>query len=520
VTRKAIAAVLVTLVVAVCAWPLAAFSMKHYLPEVDNDELMNFLLVKTFRTQGFHIGYAFTNDHVPAGPIHFSIQGPGTVLLYSQLARLVGWTNYSPYLANLLVFIPSWLLLSYALRRHPQRRIAAAVFVLAHGYFFMFLPSMMQESFHLSVAIAMAALWLMAIEGESPAAWAALLALTAAAMLVRYSWAVVLPCFLFSFVMQRTAAWPVGRRLLASVLVSVAGGAVVTAIAVRLVIGWALPPNSVSSSAFSVPPIAFGFSASRLAVNLSAVARLKSIGMFGDYPRYFLGGLITTLAVFLAVGLCATRDRDAREAARWGFVILGAAFSAQILFYTVDGWRDFRILLPAHAFAGLMFCSRVDLSWERWPVASRVAAVIALSLVMAVNAVWSVRALKRGYLSNWTGNIVAIDDAGRRDFARLAPFLDVSRGDSAFCKTVYANDDLWGDARLAYMPDAFAVSAIAQERGRVPVLRGKYALIRATAPADPFNWVRELSASRDWRMVAEVDDLTLFRSTMNCLSSS
>src|SRR5437764_718438 len=147
--------------------------MRHYLPEVDNDEVMYFLLVKVFRSQGFHGGYSFVNDRIPASPIHFDAHGPGTTLLYGALGSLVGWTNYSPYLANLLLFVPSWLLLAYALRRRPQNQIATACFVLANGYFFMFLPSAMQESFHISVAIAVAAFWYIAVEDKSPVAWTA-----------------------------------------------------------------------------------------------------------------------------------------------------------------------------------------------------------------------------------------------------------------------------------------------------------------------------------------------------------
>jgi hypothetical protein len=568
-----IAAALVLLVVVLCAWPVAAFSMKHYLPEVDNDELMYFLLVKTFRSQGLHTGYSFTNDRVPAGPIHFNIQGPGTVPLYGQLSRLVGWTNYSPYLANLLLFVPSWLLFAYALRRHPHRQIAASVFVLANGYFFMFLPSMMQESFHLSVAIAMAALWLMAIERKSPWAWSALLVLTLAAMLVRYSWAVVLPCFLFSFVMQRTRTWSMWRRVLVSGLISLVGGAIATDIAVTLLVGWALPPAPAPQTAFSVPNVALGFSTARLVVNLKAVAQLKSMGMFADYPRYFLATVIATLAVFLPVALLANRDTRARAAAAWGFLILGGAVSAQVMFYTIDGWRDFRVLLPVHAFAGLMFFSRVDLAWDRWTRRTRAAVVSAAILLIAGNAMWPAKALRKGYWLNWSGNMPAIDEAGRDDFARLAPYLEASHGDSAFCKTVYANGELWGDARLAHMPDIFAVSAVEEERpGQVPPLRGKYALIKTEPPRPPSGTTRAhlrslgidpdnheaiigaelsgrvrqgrasgwadddpanpapapppsdltsvLARSGAWRKVADVHDLTLFRSTVNCLSTS
>ena len=267
-SRKVVAVWLVAVVVALCAWPVAIFSMKHYLPEVDNDEVMYFLLVKVFRSQGFHGGYSFVNDRIPASSIHFDMHGPGTVLLYSQLARLVGWTNYSPYLANLLLFVPSWGLLAYALRRRPENQIAAAAFVLANGYLFTVLPSAMQESFHISVAIAAAALWFIAVDRESRAAWIGLGVLLAAAILVRYSWTMAVPVVVFSFLMQRMKTWradvgvPVAAAVARCRRGSHRGGH-------QLLLWWALP-RRLDQSAGSACRAASEIRCVAIADNLSA----------------------------------------------------------------------------------------------------------------------------------------------------------------------------------------------------------------------------------------------------------
>jgi hypothetical protein len=524
VNRQALASGLVALVIALCAWPLIAFSMRHYLPEVDNDELMYFLLVKTFRSQGFHNGYSFTDDQVPGGPIHFNIQGPGTVPLYSQLARVVGWTNYSPYLANLLMFVPAWLLLAYALRGHPNRQIAVSLFVLVNAYFFMFLPSVMQESFHLAVATALAALWLLALDTTSLASWTCLFALTLGAMLVRYSWAVVLPCFVFSFVMQRANAWRIVPRVLAAGLASLVIGAVATSISVNLLLGWALPPAPVvTGAALSFPRIAVGFDTGRLVTNVTALLRLTSIGMFADYSRYFTVSLAATLAAFLLVVLFARRGSPARTAGLWAGVVLGGALTAQLMFYVVDGWRDFRVLLPAHAFAGLMFFSRADVGWDAWPRRNRVAAGGVIVLLIAGNMIWAARGVRVNYRQNWSHIMVPLDESGRSDFKELETYVRPGPGDSAWCKTIYAEPALTSDPRVSYLPEAFSLSVFSQfPPDHPPPLRGKYLLLSRfpVHPTERSEWRGAFERSGVWRRVADVHDYTLLQSTVNCLSSS
>jgi Dolichyl-phosphate-mannose-protein mannosyltransferase len=518
VTRRGIATGLIVLVVVLCAWPLAVFSMKHYLPEVDNDEVMYFLLVKVFRSQGFHGGYSFVNDRIPVSPVHFDMHGPGIVLLYSQLARLVGWTNYSPYLANVLMFASSWLLLAYALRRRPENQIAVAGFVLANGYFFMFLPSAMQESFHLGVAMAAAGLWCIAVDRDSTAAWIGLGVLLAVAIVVRYSWAIVVPVAVFSFVSQRMDTRRPLARVFISAAVAAAVGAVVTVGAIKLLLWWAAPPATVVSGGFSLPRLAEGFHASRVQANLSTLLHFRLRGSFADYSTYFVASLAITLAAFAAVVFRARAERT-RAAALYAAVILAASAGAHLLFSEVDGYRELRLVAPAHALAGLVFLSLADLRVEAWSAGALEVVTGVVLVVVVVNAMFTHEGLEHKYWYNWTQQAPGIDEHGRMAFAAFGPQFEFHPDDSSFCKTVYGDSEVLADPRLIHLPDGFALSVVEPDHEQLPRVHGKYALAKAPGPdLHPlFDFGGAFSRSSEWRKIAAFEDLTLFRSTVNCL---
>src|SRR3954451_15942096 len=97
-TSNSVSVVLAATVGLVCVWPLFAFSMTHYLPLIDNDEVICFLEIKAFLVHGLtSAGNFFINDQIPASRIHSGLHGPAFVALYGLFARVIGWHNYSPY---------------------------------------------------------------------------------------------------------------------------------------------------------------------------------------------------------------------------------------------------------------------------------------------------------------------------------------------------------------------------------------------------------------------------------------
>jgi hypothetical protein len=542
-------------VILLCSWPLLIFRMDHYLPEVDNDEVSYFLQVKTFLYHGLRGGYYFFNDRVPASPIHFDVHGPGIAIVYGSVARVIGWRNYSPYLANLLFLIPGWLLLQFATRHRPANQIAVSLFVLLHGYFFLFLPSMMEESFHISVAIMIVALWSLALDRRSGTAWVALWLVVAIAAVVRMTWGLTVPVLAFSMLRQRygTADLFTTKNSMLAAAAS-AFGVVCTLAAVALWRSWALPPLSIGGGETMLR-----FNATAAWPNFVAFLTLRSLTVFHSWDVYFRVSLWILLMGFVVL---VVRGRPAnREAAAYSLGLLAPPVAAQILFYVIDGWRDFRVLSAYHALAGLWFLARAELpAWGGSRPIIRYAGAVAAGLLIVFNFGWAFLGMKERYYNNWSRRAVSRDAYGRVLFRSIGSGLQIRDGDDAFCKTIYVWQRTFNDERFVHLPLGFGVSALQETEDRaLPALKGKYVLIGSEyvntrsglmamginpddhsaisgaelagriqqgrrsgwADDDPANpipdWKGMVKASKDWRLEEEQDEYTLFRSTTHCL---
>jgi hypothetical protein len=504
-------------VCAICAWPLFVFSMGHYLPTIDNDEVVYFLETKTFMLHGFRGGNFFLNDQVPASRLHSGLHGPVFPALYGLAARLVGWQNYSPYLINLAFFVAAWLLLWRSLRSHYERQIAIALFVLMHGYFFLFLPSMMQESFHISIAIAMAGMWNIALHRGSGVAWAGLFVLTAIAMLTRYLWGVTLPFFVSSFLHQRRAGTPLRPISTAALgFVSLVAGAVSTYAAMRLWTFWTAPATAGASSIPSLSPVT-------ALTNAAALFSFRSIGVFENYPLYFRVStwamlVIPASAAWLSTSPSSPADGEegSRSAARYAVLLLLVPMALQALFYIVDGYRDLRMLAGFHALAGLVFLSRGRL--PRLHPAHQILLVATALVAIVINAQLTVEGATSRYRVEWQRGVgPMVDESSKELFATIERRMDFVPSESSYCKTVYGPLEMSADPRLIHLPLGFAFSAIVLTRdGQLPRLRGKYALTYSSGSAMKALF----DASSDWRVVDSFDRFTLYRSRVACPLSS
>ena len=497
-------------ILAVCAWPIFAFSMKHYLPLIDNDEVIYFLEIKAFLTHGFNGGNFFINDQVPASRIHSGLHGPAFTAIYGVFARAIGWQNYSPYGINLLIFSASWLLLILSLRAQPQKRIAVAVFVLLHGYFFLFLPSLMQESFHISAAISMAALWKIALDRKSAAAWTGLFVVTLIAMLTRYTWGLTLPMFVHSFLQQRfpgTSTTLLTR--LAVLSLSIFVGGTLTYLAAKLWVYWT-EPAFVMAQAMSTKPLPEALN------NLRALFSFQSINVFGKHPLYFRVSTWVLLVSFASAVLFA-RSASSRDAATYSLLLMALPMVVHSLFYIVDGYRDFRILASFHALAGLTFLTRADLRSVGAHPRIRLLATAAVIMLVGVNLQLTVEGGRSRYQVDWQRTKGSdVDRSAMLLFATMANHMHVAPEDTSFCKTLYGPINMTADPRIIHLPLGFAFSAVLPvQPDRLPPLKGKYALLY-NAPS-PFNDL--VDASHDWRLIGSFERYRLYQSTVHCLDT-
>jgi hypothetical protein len=490
-----------------------AFSLTHYLPSVDNDEIAYFLQIKTFAFLGFNGGYFSVNDRVPTSHVHFGPHGPAFIAVYGLIARLIGWHNYSPYVVNLLFLVVAGCLLMWALREEAAKRTACALFVLLHGHVVLFLPSMMQESFHISLAVFIAAMWKLARDRRSLRWDVALVGVVLFATLTRFSWGFILPIVLFSVLRRRVRtridSWTADLVLAIGCAFA---GAVATDSVFRLWVFWGAPAADRSAAQFpAIGPLV------TTAVENLRKWFLPGIDIFAAYPLYFRMSVTVFMIIFCWTAVRARSARN-REAATYSMFLLAVPFVLQLTFYVVDGYREFRVLAGFHTLAALFFLSAVEgdpdatFGFKRFGAP---AIMSALAILFAVNIALTYRAARSAYGRNWPRvEAVAFDEGGKRAFATMSARMALNDEDTAYCKTVYVPSPVYYDPRIINMPYGFGVSVVEpQAAAALPLLRGKYTIVVKPEAA----FVQAFDTSADWLKVGAFGDYLLYRATHTCL---
>jgi len=251
--------------------------------------------------------------------------------------------------------------------------------------------------------------------------------------------------------------------------------------------------------------------------NLAALFSFDVIQVFDAYPIYFRVSTCILLGWF-ALAVIFARSAVTHEAASYSLFLLSAPMATQAMYYIVDGYRDFRVLLGFHALAGLAFLSRVELPtvdgrrWLKMMVASAVAAA------MAINFQLTFRGARSRYdFETQHAEGRETDRTARFWFDTMANSMQFVPEETSFCKTVYGSLNVSGDPRIIHMPYGFASSAVLPVTpDRLPPLKGKYALLHYT----PSPLKELFDASPDWRMLGQFGRFVLYRSTVNCLSEA
>ena len=163
-----------------------------------NDEIAYQHQIATFVRAGFGGGYYTADEQTaPLSATHFSVHGPGFPVIYGSLGRLFGWHQYSGPLFNLFVLASATAIFLW-IARPSHRQIAVAGIVLITSWWaLMMAPLTMQESFHQSVMIVMAAFAARLLHPDTQRhgvlLLAALLILAVASVLRPTNWIVAVP---------------------------------------------------------------------------------------------------------------------------------------------------------------------------------------------------------------------------------------------------------------------------------------------------------------------------------------
>jgi hypothetical protein len=313
--------------------------------------------IATFQKVGLHGGY-YTIYEIPArlNFIHFSSWGPFYPALYGLLAVFVGWETYTGILLNMAGIAGAIWIFIWVTKPDRLQIVLLSLLLLSIAPVLLFIPTIMQESFHQAAALILAAIFYRLLQQDKPLPrW---FLLTGAGFLflislIRLSWSLLfLPFFILS---QKKWTWP---RLLGACF---ATGIVAVVILVIFQNTGAAGGNSIFShiTALSSSPLA-GLQAmgNTIQYNLGIMLRVPDLHQMDSGTVGFVQFFVL-LFVFILGG-----NNFLGQDARPGTVFvpsrellfhlynLISVFAAALGFYLVNGYL--RVLAPHILLTGLL----------------------------------------------------------------------------------------------------------------------------------------------------------------------
>ena len=433
-------------------------TLLDHVPGVINDAIDYWLEARAFAHAGFGGGY-FTIDErpAPASFSHFGSHGPLFPMLHGSLGWLLGWRAWSIPVFHLAFVTAALAFFGRHIPPDTRGRALTALVLATSWPLLLFLPTSLQEGLHLAVAVFLAAALRELFDGSRPSRRlrVGLVAVLAAAALVRPSWGFLLPPV---FVLLAGAtSWR--RRMLAAVAGAVAWAAIVVAFTYT-----AAPFGQEEFLFVRVARLQEG--AAALATRAAANARrFAEAGSALEVRSRFLA-----LVLALAGGVLAARARPRAELSFHAYN-LGSILIAIVLTYIVGPWADYRVL-AAH-----LLLTTLLLATSRATVTQRLAVVVLLAqLALTASFLESFRGLRESYRFD-AARLRAFDEAARRALA-FEPRPD------AWCNTLVSVNPPYFYPEMLALPPGLGVTMLFGS-GETPRLRSRYVLLD---PVDPQRW--------------------------------
>jgi hypothetical protein len=442
-----------------------------------SDEIHYWHEALTFSRVGFAGGYYTVNElSAPLPLFHFGPHGPAFPVLQGSAGWAIGWAPSAGVLLNqALVTAALALFLSRARLGLPWLLLLGS-FLALFWPLLLLLPTNMQEPTHYAIAITLAAFFWPLLTGEQPRAplrWLVLAGAIAIAGLIRPTWLLLLvPLALL-------LTWGRGRQ---RIVVGLSAAALGVGTGVWVFTLAAAPsPSALSTSALRLAPtaplVALELVRDRMAANLlrlvPAMSPTDSIWLMLA-ERLQLGIVLVLAALLLALvivrrrsaRLLATTRSVAERQAMFHLSNIGVPALAQLAFYAVGDWQDYRVLGPH-----LLLSAFVLLAMP--PGRAVLAAMVAVNLAVAMPFVNTYRVVR-------APNFVA-------DSPTLPPFRQVVEqvlvyegGVSGWCNTLLTT---------GYVPEFVAVPAgigmsVTSQTSYLPTpVRSRYLLLRGESYA-------------------------------------
>jgi hypothetical protein len=485
--RCALAAALPAAVVLLLIAARFGAGPRQFLP-VWNDEVIYWNETAVFAAAGFEGGY-ITVHEFPA-PVEFSRFGPhGPVfaIFHGTLAKIAGLRPYTAFLINLCLVT----LAAFAWLRGSVAGPTAPVLLLLVAFWplLLYLPTNMQEPTHFALAF----LFALAIERQTRGrtrltlVWTGVL--LAVAMLLRPSWALLIPALGWHAILRRGGlsgaprthrATRIVALIAATVLVSAAASSAFDALASPSRISVHVLTSTVSEDPLRVPALVLEGAFRNVGAWFSLTEDRPPEVVF----RYFTTLLLIVLAVrALAARPGAVEDQAAVEAA---LLAVAPAVAAIIGFGDVESWRDFRVLGP-HVLIALLLLAATG-RWERWLWAATL-------LFLPVCYQEFIEFHQQRFTAD-PAPIAAMQNA-------TAPVMPFRRGASPWENTIAVPAELLQFPLLG-LPPGIGISYVTDWQDMAREIRSRYLLLR---PADR----QELDGRVQMEPIAETPLGTLYR---------
>jgi hypothetical protein len=195
-----------------------------------SDGVMNWHQVKTVHTVGFSGGY-YTLNEIPAqvDVLRFYMHGPVYPLLYGLFALVAGWDLPIVVYVNIVLFAVGVLVVVRTIPFTNRQLALLALVTGSYSSLILFLPTGMQETLNVFIALVLAALFYRALYGPAQLTRGAKIvgvAFFAFAIFTRMSWGLLLLPYLYLILPPSRVRIPLavlGTALIGGSLVAIMG---------------------------------------------------------------------------------------------------------------------------------------------------------------------------------------------------------------------------------------------------------------------------------------------------------
>ena len=327
-------------------------TLLDYFPR-DSDELAYHQQIAAFARAGFSSGY-FTILEKPASFTfsHFGPHGPVFPLLYGSVGRVAGWTLQSGPIFNLVVLAMATAVF-IVVGRLSRAQIVDLGFVMLTSWWVLFmLPTTMQETFHQSVMIVVAAFAARLLHPDTRRHHVVLMialgVLVVASVMRPTNWIAAIPLVFIAFA-------PRGFRVAA--LVTLLTG--VATLGFWLL--WRYVSAPIPNLAIDLPALSrvslLQYAVGRASTNARAVYDVRSLVAqpFSQYVMFESAVLVAAFGWFVARGLARRRREKPRlslgddptfKTDAFVLIGLGAALAAFVGLYVEADLSLSRVMAP------------------------------------------------------------------------------------------------------------------------------------------------------------------------------